>query len=355
MTVAKDKSLVKVSPYSKLPNSAFWKTAVSGLSPIDFTDLYRPKFNISKTDKIAAAGSCFAQHISRHLRLRGASVMDVEPIPAAVDIQSGMQYGYGVYSGRFGNLYYVRQLLQLIRECYGKFEPANSVWEKEGRFFDALRPAIEPGGLDSLTDVKDMRTSHLKHVRSMFQDCDLFIFTLGLTEAWIHKESGTVYPTAPGTIAGSYDPEIYVFRNFSHSEVLQDLRHFREELHAVNPDAKLLLTISPVSLAATASGEHVLPATVYSKSVLRSAAGQFRDEFPDVDYFPSYEIITSAAARGAYFNETFRDVTPLGVATVMNHFFSQFPHLALDPVNVAQEYTDMDVICEEVLIEAFGK
>lgn len=353
--VTNNKSIVKVSPYSQLPRSAFWKTSVSGLSPADFTDLYQPKFNISKTDRIATAGSCFAQHISRHLRLRGASVMDVEPIPAAVDIQLGKEYGYGIYSARFGNLYYVRQLLQLIRESYGKFEPASSVWEKDGRFFDALRPAIEPDGFRSLADVKDMRTSHLKHVRSMFRDCDLFIFTLGLTEAWIHKESGTVYPTAPGTIVGSYDPERYVFKNFSHSEVLQDLRDFREELHAANPNAKILLTVSPVSLAATASGQHVLPATVYSKSVLRSAAGQFRDEFLDVDYFPSYEIITSAAARGGYFDETFRDVTPEGVTTVMNHFFSQFPHLTLDSLNAAQEHTEMDVICEEILVEAFGK
>ena len=40
----------------------------------------------------------------------------------------------------------------------------------------------------------------------------------------------------------------------------------------MNPKARLVLTVSPVPLAATASGSHVLPATIYSKSVLRAAA-----------------------------------------------------------------------------------
>lgn len=85
----------------------------------------------------------------------------------------------------------------------------------------------------------------------MLQTMDLFIFTLGLTEAWVHRDTGTVYPTAPGTIAGRFDENIY---------------EFQKNLLKLRPDGKLpkiLLTVSPVPLVATASGNHVLTATNY--------------------------------------------------------------------------------------------
>ena len=40
----------------------------------------------------------------------------------------------------------------------------------------------------------------------MFEQSEIFIFTLGLTEAWRSKKDGAVFPLAPGVSAGSFDP-----------------------------------------------------------------------------------------------------------------------------------------------------
>ena len=67
------------NPYSDLPKSAFWKTGVVQENPFAMKDIYHKKFNIPFNAKIATAGSCFAQHIFRHLKKNGCCVLDVEP------------------------------------------------------------------------------------------------------------------------------------------------------------------------------------------------------------------------------------------------------------------------------------
>ena len=69
------------NPYSDLPQSAFWKTGVAQENPHRLERIYKKKFNIMPSARIATAGSCFAQHVSRHLRRNGYNVIDVEPPP----------------------------------------------------------------------------------------------------------------------------------------------------------------------------------------------------------------------------------------------------------------------------------
>jgi hypothetical protein len=75
----------------------------------------------------------------------------------------------------------------------------------------------------------------------------------------------------------------------------------------------------------------VLPATVYSKSVLRAAVGEVYDRYDHVDYFPSYEIITGAYNRGAYFGSDLRSVEEAGVFHVMKLMFKHYLGRELRP------------------------
>ena len=155
----------------------------------------------------------------------------------------------------------------------------------------------------------------------MFESLDVFVFTLGLTECWRSRADGAVFPICPGVEAGVFQEDRYEFYNQPVDEVLADMTSFLDQLGRVNPRARVILTVSPVPLAATASpGVHVLAATTYSKSVLRVAAECLRQRFPHVDYFPSYEIITGQHARGAYYADDLRNVVEAGVSHVMRVF-----------------------------------
>jgi hypothetical protein len=355
-----------MNPYQSLPRECFWRTGVAETNPLAITGFYQKKFEIAKQDKIATAGSCFAQHVTMHLRKRGCAILDVERAPVGLPEDEAKKFGYLIYSARYGNIYTVRQLLQLVQDAYNNQARDEDVWERDGRFYDALRPGVEPEGLSSTDEVKAQRLNHLSHVRSLFDRTDVLIFTLGLTEAWIRRESGTVYPTCPGVIAGEYDDAVYEFRNFGFPEIYSDLERVRSILKERNSNMRFILTVSPVPLTATASGQHVLVATTYSKSTLRAVCGAMVQAFDDVDYFPSYELVANPFWQPSFFESNKRSVTPDGVESVIRVFFSQHElgqasveaEAVTQQTQVSSEQIDSqddDIVCEEELLGAFQR
>ena len=338
-----------LNPYAAQPDRAFWKRSVENRHATEINELF---FGIPGLEKLkfATAGSCFAQHLGRALKDRGLLYMDYEPLPPFLTSRARAddppppfattgdigQFGYGLFSCRYGNIYSVRQLKQLSQEAFGVRQPVESIWMKSGRYYDALRPSIEPEGFGSREEVIAMRKAHLARVRALFTDLDVLVFTLGLTETWVSTKDGTAYPIAPGVIAGQFNASDYELKNFRYNEIYDDMVEFITALRATNPSARLLLTVSPVPLAATATDQHVLVASTYSKSVLRSVAGDLAQDIEGVDYFPSFEVITGQPSRHMYYNPDLRTVCQAGVAEVMRHFFAgHADHQSLKTTHIA--------------------
>ena len=347
-------------PYRDLPDRSFWNRCAAA-SDFARDQLYQPAFPIEKGMKIATAGSCFAQHVGRYLRTSNADLIDVEPAPDGLSEETARRFGYRLFSARYGNIYTVRQFRQLLEDCAGATVHAEAIWQRGGRCWDALRPGVEPDGLDSAEEVAAHRREHLARVNAMLRQVEVFVFTLGLTETWTDRATGRAYPIAPGVIAGRHDPAAHAFVNADYPSVLADLKKARDLLQARNKSMRMILTVSPVALAATATGGHVLAATVYSKSVLRAAAGAMAAEFADVDYVPSFEVIAGTPSAGRFYAGDLREVTPDGVAAAMEMFFSAHPGLGpapagpeaeLVPTPVSDDEED-DVVCEERLLGAF--
>ena len=283
------------------------------------------KFRIRRTDRVATAGSCFAQHIARHLSNAGFNYFVTDSVNSFVPQYVAVDYNYGVFTARYGNIYTTRQFLQLLQRAYGEFIPSDEMWVgKDGRFYDPYRPQIQPGGFASEQEFRLDREKHFAAIRRGVEHCNVFVFTLGLTEAWVNREDGAVYPLCPGTTAGVFDPEQHLFINFRMTEVLADLDNALNFIRGRNPQVRFMLTVSPVALLATAEHRHVLVSTTYSKSVLRTVCGELDAQYPDVAYFPSYEIITGSFNRGAYFAPDMREVTETGVSHVMRLFMMHY-------------------------------
>jgi hypothetical protein len=343
-------------PYADLPPRAYWRSAVAQADRMGFADLYHPRVLIGPATRVATAGSCFAQHIARALRGAGVRVMDAEPAPAQVPDDVAQRFGYRLFSGRYGNIYTARQMVQLLDEMIAAVPDPTCVWPLGDRFVDAFRPTVEPDGLDTADEVLLHRDWHLERTKRMLMDTDLFIFTLGLTEAWADSVTGRVFPLCPGVAGGVFDPGRHRFVNFRVAEVEADLHALLAALRRFNPDMRMLVTVSPVPLTATASGDHVLTATSQSKAVLRAAAGAFVADCQGTDYFPSYELVTHPAAGGPWFAENLRSVTEAGVARVMAvflaaHGLAPAPVSAPVPEDPADDGED-PLVCDELLLGA---
>lgn len=344
------------NPYKQQPQRAFWRSAVADVAPEDMDGIYQPRFPITPETRIAAAGSCFAQHIARQFKARGYRFVDVEPAPPLLDAETAAAFGYGLYSARYGNIYSARQLVQLFDRAAGRFTPQDDVWVTDGQVHDPFRPTIQPGGFVSEAEMRADRHYHLDRVAALLAETDLFVFTFGLTEAWINRNDGAVLPACPGTHAGRFDPERHAFRNFRFAEVVQDAEAFIEMARRENPEMRFLFTVSPVPLTATATDQHVLPATVHSKSVLRAVCGELVRAHDFVDYFPSYELVASHPMRGMFFQPNMRNVTAKGVARVMDIFFAAHgaPQRPGETAALAEDQPDTDdAVCDEEILDFF--
>lgn len=310
-------------PYTGLPDERFWSRAVAQPAPGHVDPVLRGQ-RIEPHHRVATLGSCFAQHLSRHIQASGLHYFVAEPAPGGLDAAAARQQQFGVFSARYGNVYTVRQALQLYDRAFGHFQPQETVWQRDGRFVDPFRPQVEPDGFDSPEAVAEAAQAHLGCVREVFTRADWLVFTLGLTEAWRSRVDGAVYPLAPGVAGGDYLPQRHEFVNFTAAEVSADLTALVDRIGRVNPAVRILLTVSPVPLIATWEDRHVLVSTCYSKAALRVAADEAERRHGNVTYFPSYEIITSPAAGGRYYADDLRQVTDVGVRHVMRMFSRHF-------------------------------
>jgi len=307
-------------PYRSQPDRAFWSRAVAkAFSPAEtYTG---PTPLLVKSDRIMSAGSCFASNLVPFLESAGFTYLRTEePHPYFRRLPENL--GYRNFTAAYGNIYTARQFLQLIDRAYGRFVPAEDRWYVDGTVVDPFRPGLRyPARSDAEFDV--LTAQHLAAVRDGLESATVLVFTLGLTEAWRSSVDGAIYPACPGTISGEFDPARHEFHNFSASEVTDDLHAICDRLNEVNPGLRIILTVSPVPLVATATDAHVVVATTRSKAILRVAAGEIVDARPNVTYFPAYEIVCGPQAPHEFFEPDRREVSSLAVETVMSALLSQ--------------------------------
>jgi len=302
------------SPYNFAKDYSFWSRGVArNFQPAAL--LPEGTVVMRRGDRVMSAGSCFAANIVPYLEKSGFPYVRTELRHPMVRVPAE-NLGYDNFSAAYGNLYTARQLLQLLYRSLGLWWPKEDAWEEKGEFIDPFRPGLRYRAR-SRAEFDLLTRQHLASVREAFETASVFVFTLGLTEAWVSREDGAVYPACPGTVAGEFDASRHMFHNMSVSDVVSDMNEFIREVRKINPALRIVLSVSPVPLVATATGGHVLPATIYSKSVLRVAADEVVRANRDTLYFPAYEIVTGPQAPESFFEADRRNVSKVAVDTVM--------------------------------------
>jgi hypothetical protein len=123
-----------------------------------------------------------------------------------------------------------------------------------------------------------------------------FVFTFGLAEVWEDRQTrGVFWRGVPEEI---FDANRHEFRLSTVEENEQNILRIVELIRQVNPDAPIVLTLSPVPLAATFREISCMTADCVSKSTLRLALDRvLTRRLPGVYYWPSFEIVRWAGAH----------------------------------------------------------
>jgi hypothetical protein len=316
--------------------------------------LYRPRFSMDGSTRMGSLGGEFAPHAVRYFDKRDITVLDEEPAPPGLRDVSAHRFGYRLHSARCGNIGSPRQLRQLLEECLGEFKPENAVWEKGGRYFDAMRPTVEPNGLSTPEVVADHRAYHLSMLNRVLGNSDVLLLVVDSTDGWEHVPSGTIFPTAPGIIAGSMDSSIYRFRSFTFQEIYDDLSRVFALAKSANANVRFVLGVSPERLSELSGAEQSSGTAAHSKSILRAAAWQLARERSDVDYMPVYEIGGVLAIAATL--ESDGSAKPAETEAPVTVAARPKPAPKLMEMDDDEELARMlagDDLCEEILDETF--
>lgn len=225
---------------------------------------------IDRDTKITAFGSCFAANISNYLNDRDFRVLTRSQTRAhVVDMGEGIVNSYAI--------------LQQFEWAFRNVVPSQPLWHGY---------RAEEFGYDD-----EVRANTLR----MFEDTDVFILTLGLSEVWYDEPTGEVFWRAvPEAV---FDPTRHRFRVTTVAENVTNLRAMYALIREFVPQARIILTLSPIPLVATFRPESCIGANAVSKAVLRAAIDElYRDVAKDghLFYWPSYEVIEYGFGFGRY-------------------------------------------------------
>ncbi len=219
---------------------------------------------VTREHYITAFGSCFARHVTEFLYKEGYRVFGRELDLDAHIVRSG------------DGIVNTAALLQQFEWAFHGWTPANPLWH-------------DADGHAGSADEQMQATT-----REIFTSTDVFIFTLGLSEVWYDKPTNEVFWRA--IPESQFDPERHGFRLMGAEENARNLKRVYEIIRTHRPEARIIVTLSPVPLAATFRPISCITANCVSKASLRVAIDELMREYSDdarLHYFPSYEIVTA--------------------------------------------------------------
>lgn len=278
----------------------------------------RPLFR--RSQKFFAMGSCFAAEIRGALSAMGVTVLPAyETIPL-----DDLRYQIDTIPAQMHMNYYNSfSIRQEFERCLGLWEQTrDDCWEVARSplpFQDPYRRLVFGKTREDLFEAIDRIN---RAVREGVERADVFLFTLGMTEVFRKHNDGRVACQKPAYLGGGGEAETALHLS-TFQENYDNMARVAEIIHAVNPAAHIVLTVSPVPLERTFSGRDIYTANMEGKSTLRAVAGELARCDKRIVYLPSYELVTGMG-EAAFRADDLRHVRPEVVNLITRAFVAAY-------------------------------
>jgi hypothetical protein len=227
-------------------------------------------FQLSYSDHFLGIGSCFVEQIGQRLKARKFS-----------SFHNPLGIAFNPYSVALG----------LARVIHRKeYQPAD-LFEYQGLWhsFDHHGSFSAPSPAQALAEIESAQ----KAAQAQFQKASVLILTLGTANVWEHlleKRSVSNCHKLPRVS--------FQRRRMELAEIVAALGKALEASLEVHPELKVILTVSPVRYLREGIIENGR-----SKATLLLATEQLCQAFPQVHYFPAYELLMDDLRDYRYYAE----------------------------------------------------
>jgi hypothetical protein len=301
------------------PDDPAGKYAFQRLRHTWFTPKVDPKFTLRRDDKFYAIGSCFARGIESSLT--GHKIIVESAAPEFAELQPANKELSGLGFTNKYNTYSILNELRWALDPDAVFPQESIVQVTKTTWYD---PHTNPSlALADLAETLERRAM-MQAVTKRIKHCRAVIVTLGLAEVWRDVKADVFINRTPIPSLFKTQPGRYEFHLTSFAENWANL----EAIYALltqygHPDVRIVVTVSPVPLMNTFSTMDIVVANTWAKSLLRAVAQEWATAHPNVDYFPSYEIVQSSD-RAAVWERDLRHVKGAGAHHIMELFLRNY-------------------------------
>lgn len=294
--------------------AAKWADVADRFQSDPVTISHDPKFRLDAGARFFCLGSCFARNIEEHLIYRGVEVLSKRVVSPKSE--------WPARANGFLNKFTTDSMVQELRWLENPPDDVAARFVETAQGWRDMH--LSPGmGAVSLERALERRAWLATEYFPRLKQADVVVMTLGLNEVWRDNALGERLNAAPGLWEIKRHPGRYTLEVTGVDENLAALEEARDRLKALNPAMRLVVTVSPVPMGLSFSGRDVMVANMLSKSTLRAAADAFQLRHDDVDYFPSYEIVSLTPRAFAYGPDCLH-VTDRVVGHVMGTFLELY-------------------------------
>lgn len=173
----------------------------------------------------------------------------------------------------------------------------------------------------------------MQRSREFLKHADVAVITPGTAYAWYHQDTMRYVANCHKLDNKNFSRNLLTEKN-----IIETLQHTVSQLRSLNPNLKVMITLSPVKHLRDGVAENAL-----SKSRLLSAIHQFIDSSAEApDYFPAFEIMTEELRDHRFYAEDLAHPSDWSLSYIFSRFTeSRFDERAQNYILKAGNYLKM--------------
>ncbi|MBK0402296.1 GSCFA domain-containing protein [Adhaeribacter sp. BT258] len=244
-------------------------------------------YQLNLTSKVVTVGSCFSDVIGGQLE----------------------KYKVETLTNPFGTLFNPLSACKLLQICAGAdVELAESFVENNGRWFSYDFHSSFSGATEE--DLYEKLDEAIVITRRFLKKADVLVLTLGTANVFRLNITGETVANCHKLPAANFTRETLL-----PEEIITAVAETHSLLRQLNPNLKLVLTVSPVRHL-----KDTLELNSVSKAVLRLATHFLTESLPDCAYFPAYELLIDDLRDYRFYQEDLLHPTPLAEKYIWEKF-----------------------------------
>ncbi|MFC5269687.1 GSCFA domain-containing protein [Adhaeribacter terreus] len=244
-------------------------------------------YKLNLASKVVTVGSCFSDVIGSQLE----------------------KYRVETLKNPFGTLFNPLSACKLLQICAGAdVELAESFVENNGRWYSY--DFHSSFSAETEEDLYEKLDEAIVKTRRFLKKADVLILTLGTANIFRLNITGETVANCHKLPAANFTRETLL-----PEEIITAVAETHSLLRELNPNLKLVLTVSPVRHL-----KDTLELNSVSKSVLRLATHFLTQSLPDITYFPAYELLLDDLRDYRFYQEDLLHPTPLAENYIWEKF-----------------------------------